>query len=110
MNVENDDLMIAILTVALVTFATRLTPFVLFGKRKKTPPFVTYVGTYLPPAIVAMLVIFSLRHISFFEFSFGIPEMIAVCIVFGLHWWKENTILSILTGTVMYMMMVQFIF
>jgi len=59
---------------------------------------------------MAMLVIFSLRHISFAAFPFGIPEIIAVLIVFGLHWWQENTMLSILIGTIAYMIMVQVIF
>jgi len=106
----NDYLLIGILIAALVTFATRLAPFVFFGKNKQTPPYIHYIGTYLPPAIMAMLVIYSLRHLSFLTFPFGIPEFLGVLIVVGLHLWKRNTLLSILGGTVAYMLMVQIIF
>jgi len=110
MNVGNDYLLIAILVVATVTFATRLLPFIFFGKNKQTPAYVNYIGTYLPPAVMAMLVIYSLRHISPVAFPFGIPEFLGVFIVFVLHQWKGNTLLSIIGATAAYMLMVQFIF
>jgi len=110
MNIGNDYLLIGILVVAVVTFATRLMPFIFFGKNKQTPLYVHYIGTYLPPAVMAMLVIYSLRHLSLVNFPFGIPEFLGVLIVFALHQWKRNTLLSIIGGTVAYMLMVQLIF
>ena len=41
---------------------------------------------------------------------FGIPEVISVALVVGLHVWKKNTLLSIISGTVCYMLLVQFVF
>jgi len=104
---ENYYLLTAILVIAAVTFATRLAPFIFFGKNKKTPPYIHYIGTYLPPAIMAMLVIYSLRHISFESFPFGIPEFLAVLTVFGLHCWKRNTLLSIVGSTMIYMLILR---
>jgi len=104
---ENYYILIAILVIAAVTFATRLTPFIFFGKDKQTPPYVLYIGTYLPPAIMAMLVIYSLRDITLVSFPFGIPEFISVLTVFGLHRVKQNTLLSIVGGTVMYMLILR---
>ena len=107
MNAENIYLLSAILIVAAVTFATRLAPFIFFRKNKKTPPYIQYIGTYLPHAIMAMLVIYSLRHISPGTFPFGIPELLGVLTVLGLHLWKRSTLLSITSGTVVYMLILQ---
>jgi len=59
---------------------------------------------------MAMLVIYSLRHISLENFPFGIPEFLGVLIVFGLHRWKRNTLLSIFGGTITYMLILQLLF
>jgi len=48
-----------------------------------------------------------LRHISLSSFPFGIPEFLSVLIIFGLHRWKQNTLLSIVGSTMIYMLIVQ---
>ena len=95
--------------IALVTAALRFLPFVLL-RGKQTPPFITYLGKVLPFAIMGMLVIYCLRHISFSAMPFGIPELIACGVVIGMHIWKRNTLLSILSGTILYMILVQLVF
>ena len=40
----------------------------------------------------------------------GLPELIAILVVVVLHKWKHNTLLSILLGTICYMVLVQVIF
>lgn len=97
-----------IATVALVTIAIRFLPFLLF--RKETPQIILYMGKVLPYAIMGMLVVYSLKGISILEGSHGIPEIIALLIVVLLHKWKHNTLLSILVGTVAYMILVQVVF
>lgn len=95
--------------IALVTIALRFLPFVIFRGRE-TPRFIAYLGKVLPFAIMGMLVIYCLRSISFAAMPFGIPELIAVALVVALHLWKKNTLLSIIGGTVCYMVLVQVIF
>ena len=57
---------IALIVVAvLVTAATRFIPFLIFGEKRKTPPIIEYLGKVLPYAIMAMLVVFCLKGISF---------------------------------------------
>ena len=102
----------AILTVAviaLVTIALRFLPFLIFD-RKKTPEFVQYLGRVLPFAIMGMLVVFCLRNVSFTTAPHAIPEMISCAVVILLHIWKRNTLLSIVCGTVCYMLLVQLVF
>ncbi len=99
--------MIAIM--AIVTMLLRFLPFMIFGERK-TPEFIDYLGKYLPYAIMAMLVVYCLKGISFTSAPFGLPEIIAVVVTAGLHVWKRNTLVSIICGTVCYMLLIQFIF
>ncbi len=110
MNVNNSYTLIAILVIGIVTFAIRVAPFILFGKDKATPKYVQYIGNYLPPAVIAMLIIYCLRNVNVSAFPFGIPEVIGVITVAILHIWKRNNLISIIGGTAIYMIAIQFIF
>lgn len=99
---------ILVAIMSLMTIATRFLPFVLF--RKKTPCYIAYLGDILPSAIIAMLVIYCLKDISFKNTPFGIPEIISSCVVIALQAWKHNSIISILSGTGFYMILVQMVF
>lgn len=101
-------LLIAI--VSLVTMLLRFLPFFVFGSGKETPKFITYLGKYLPYAIMGMLVVYCLKGISFVTAPHGLPELIAVAAVVLLHLWKRNTLLSIGGGTVLYMILIQVVF
>ena len=94
---------------ALVTMALRFAPFAIFRGRQ-TPKFIAYLGKVLPFSIMGMLVVYCLRSISFTAMPFGIPELLAVALVAALHLWKRNTLLSIIGGTVCYMLLVQMVF
>ena len=49
--------LITILVCALCTQVTRWLPFLLFGGKKEVPRLVRYLGTILPAAIMAVLVV-----------------------------------------------------
>lgn len=110
MNVNINYTLSAILVIAAVTFGTRIVPFILFGKDKPTPKYIVYIGNYLPPAVIAMLIIYCLKNVKLGVFPFGIPEVIGVVTVAVLHIWKRNNLISIIGGTALYMMAIQFIF
>ncbi len=99
-----------ILVMAFVTAALRFLPFLVFSKGRKVPEVVAYLGRVLPYAVMAMLVVYCLKGISFVEMPFGLPELISVVLVVVLHVWKRNTLLSIVGGTVCYMVLVQMVF
>ena len=103
----------AVLMVAVTTAVTvllRFLPFLIFGGEKQTPPYVIYLGKVLPYAIMGMLVIFCLKNVTLAAAPHGIPELIAGAVVVLLHVWKRKTLLSIIAGTVCYMLLVQFVF
>ena len=93
-----------------VTLLLRFLPFLIFGGKRETPPFIVYLGKVLPYAIMGMLVIYCLRGISFTAAANFLPELIACAVVVLAHVWKRNTLLSIISGTVCYMLLVQVVF
>ena len=101
---------ITIAMVSLGTMITRFLPFVVFPAGKETPKYIRYLGKVLPAAVFGMLVIYSLKDVSLITGSHGIPEMISILLVIGLHFWKRQMLLSIAGGTICYMLLIQFIF
>ena len=93
-----------------VTLLLRFLPFLIFGGKRETPPYIVYLGKVLPYAIMGMLVIYCLRGISFTAAANFLPELIACAVVVLAHVWKRNTLLSIISGTVCYMLLVKFVF
>ena len=96
--------------IALVTALTRFVPFLVFGGGRKPPQVVERLGTVLPGAIMAMLVVYCLKGTSFASAEGWLPAFIGVFVTAGLHVWKRNTLLSIVGGTVCYMLLVQLVF
>lgn len=104
--VSHSALLVAVMS--LVTILLRFLPFLVF--RKKVPPCITYLGRVLPPAIIGMLVIYCLKDTVITSAPFGLPELIAGVMVVLLQAWKRNALLSILCGTVVYMLLIQLVF
>lgn len=97
---------ITILAVVLGTMMTRFLPFLIFPEGKTPPPYIRYLGTVLPYAVIGLLVVYCLKDAVFASFH-GLPELIAIGFILILHKWKKNTLLSIGAGTVLYMILVQ---
>ena len=97
-----------VLVCGAVTVLLRFLPFVAFGKRK--PEAVAYLGRVLPPAVMAVLVVYCLRNVHILTGTHGIPEGLACLAVAALHVWRHSTLLSITAGTALYMFLVQVIF
>ena len=100
----------AIAVMAAVTFLTRAIPFLLFGRGGTPPKVVLYLGKYLPPAVIAMLIVYCLKNVSFAAAGGWLPVLIAGLAVVALHLWKKNDVLSIMGGTILYMVLVQAVF
>ena len=99
-----------ILTIAMVvlgTALTRLLPFLIFPSGKPTPKYIQYLGRFLPAAVFGLLVVYCLRNVDLLSGSHGIPELLSILLVIGLHVWKRQMLLSIAGGTIFYMILVQ---
>ncbi len=112
----------AIAVMAIVTFLTRALPFLLFDRGDHPPKLVLYLGRVLPPAVIAMLIIYCLKsNILAVEANLTalldpavlnqwLPALLSVAVVVILHVWKHNNLLSIFGGTILYMVLVQAVF
>ena len=106
----NVQAMLSIAVMALVTLLTRALPFLLFDRGEQPPKVVLYLGRVLPPAVIAMLIVYCLRTMSFASLGSWVPYVAASIATVGLHLWKRNDLLSIFGGTVLYMILVQAVF
>lgn len=97
-----------ITVMALMTFFTRVIPFIAF--KNKSYPIIEYLGDVLPFSIMSMLVVYCLKDVHFLTGNHSICEIIGVLSVVILHIWKKNTLISIIGGTIIYMLCVQMIF
>lgn len=94
-----------ILLLALVTFITRILPFVLLYKFSQHP-LLGYLGRYLPAMVMVLLVIYSLKQEIAMNMSF-LPELGCVLLVAITHIYSKHSLLSIVAGTGLYMLLVQ---
>lgn len=99
-----------ILVAAVCTFATRVAPFLLFNGKKPIPPIVRYLGEALPPAVIALLVVYCVKNVNWLAAPHGVPELLCIAVTAALHVWKRNNLLSIGVGTVLYMYLIQIVF
>ena len=84
---------IAIIAVcAACTFLERWLPWLLFGRRA-VPKVVEYLGKILPMAVMVSLLVYCLRGMQFTSAGAWVPQVIAVGVTAGLHWWRRNTLL-----------------
>lgn len=101
---------IAVGITAVVTALLRFLPFLIFNGKKETPPLLSYLGRVLPYAIMGMLVVYCLRGTGFAAPAQYLPQLIGILVVGATYIWKRNTLLSIVGGTVCYMLLVQLVF
>ena len=98
-----------VLVMSLVTHMLRAFPFIVFGLTGRAPKIVIYLGRALSPAAIAMLVVYCFRGVDFFCASKCVPEIAASLLVVLLHLWKRNPLLSIVSGTVVYMLLIRWL-
>ena len=108
--VSNTFLLCLTLVVAAAVILTRASSFILFPQGKETPKVILFLVDALPCALMALLVVYCLKSVSVIAAPHGIPELIAIAVVAGLHIWRHNTLLSITVGTIVYMVLVQAVF
>ena len=110
MNMTLTQRLITIGMVILGTLATRFLPFLIFPAHKPTPKYIQYLGKVLPSAAIALLVVYCFKDVNFTGGAYGLPELISVAVVVGLHLWKRQMLLPIAGGTIAYMLLVQLVF
>lgn len=102
--------MIIILVMGLMTLATRILPVLIFGRGEKVPEYIMYLGRVVPYTAMGLLIVYCLRDVPVLESPHALPEIISLAVVVLTYLWKRNSILSVVIGTVLYMVLVQMVF
>lgn len=92
---------------AAVTFSTRALPFVLFGAKRQMPESVSKILGALPPAIIAVLVIYCIKGDVTAPGAGTIASLLGIACAAVLQLWKKNILLSISCSTVLYMVLIR---
>ena len=100
---------ITIMICAAVTVLIRASAFLLFPAGKQAPAFITWMGKQLPRAVMAMLLIYCLKDVSFTALPHWLPTLAACAVTALLHLWKRQMMLSIAGGTALYMLLIRLI-
>jgi len=95
---------VSIFLMAFIILVTRIVPF-LFFRKKELPEMVNYLEHTIPPLMMLLLVLYCLKDVRWASAPFGFTEFGAISVVVIVHLWKSNALLSIVSGTAVYMFM-----
>lgn len=95
---------VATVLTAAVIFLLRAFPFLLFSK-KDPPPFLRFIEKYIPSMIMAVLIVYCLKDVRVTVAPFGIASFVGIAVTAVLHLWRNNAMISIFGGTVVYMLL-----
>lgn len=97
-----------LIPVCIVTVALRAFPFS-FLKLLKGSPFIEFLGVYMPVGVMTVLVVYTIGGSAESPGGVG-AALIASTVTLGLHAWRRSPGLSIFTGTLLYMALVNLVF
>ena len=100
---ETGYVLASIAAAGLVTFLIRATPF-LGARWLRKSRAVHQVGQFLPPAIMTLLLVHSIRELGESSRYYFMPETVAVLAVIALQWKTRQPLLSIAVGTASYVL------
>ncbi len=85
-----------------ITFLFRAVPFLLFaGRNRPLPAWVERFGALVSPVIIAALIVY-----SYWGLAWRTPApYLAGALTIALQLWKRNPLASILSGTILYMIL-----
>ena len=87
----------------LVNYALRALPFLLFsGRNRELPPWVDRLGKVISPVIIGCLIVYSYSGSAWrtpWPYLAGVVTVV-------LQVWRKNPLMSIVSGTVVYMLLV----
>lgn len=105
MSISRSVLLVAV--CALVTFLTRAFPFILFSSKRSMPASLQSVINSLPPAIIAVLVIYCIKGDITAPGLGTVASLLGIACASALQLWKKNILLSIAGSTVLYMVLIR---
>ena len=106
---ETSYLVGAIIAASLMTYLTRVIPFVFFRKKEPTA-LIKYIEWNMPVMIMVILVFYALKDVKWEVYPYGTAEIIGVFVAAAVHVKFKNALLSIFLATLIYMILIQKVF
>lgn len=88
----------SVAVMAALTFALRAAPFVVLRKVAGSA-VLRYVGAVMPPGVMVILVVYNVSSSDLTSRPYGVPVLAGVLTTVGVHHWRRNPLLSIVSGT-----------
>lgn len=105
---SNYEIYLAIAIMTIVNYFTRVFPF-LFFRKNDVPPYILFIEKYFPSVIMTILIFYTLKDIDFSLEPHGLKEIGAIVFTAVLHLSFKNYLVSIFSGTIFYMGLVQYL-
>lgn len=109
----NTYMLILLIATGATTILLRAFPFIAFGSAKHPPVLIREMGMLISPAAIAMLIVYcfckSFDGYTLSEKWFGTAEWTAALVVILIHLKWKNPLVSIIAGTAVYMLIVQYL-
>lgn len=102
--IDATDAVWAIVGMGAVTLGLRALPF-LAAPWLRRYPLIARLGHFLPPAIMTLLLLDTLRGASAGNPAGAWQELLAVAIALGLQWRWRRPLLSIAAATLLYVLL-----
>ncbi|UTJ06162.1 branched-chain amino acid transporter permease [Arcobacter roscoffensis] len=102
------EIYIAIAIMAVVNFFTRVFPF-LFFRKNELPSYVVFIEKFFPAVIMTILIVYSVKDVNFSLVPYGLKEIGGITFTAVLHIVFKNYLVSIFSGTIFYMALVQYL-
>lgn len=102
-------LLVAVAVAAAVTWGLRAIPFAALAPLRESP-VARFLSAHMPAGVMVVLVVYSLHDAEFTRAPYGTPLLLALLVTVGLHLWKRNAVLSILSGTAVHVLLASVVF
>lgn len=101
-------ILLVIAVVGLATFATRIVPFLAFGKANLDDRL-RYIGTYLPLMITVILVVYSFKDVRWQESSAVASNLAGALVTLLVQVRFRNALASIAAGVGVYALVLRLV-
>lgn len=102
-----DDYVLAMILAAFFgTYLTRILPFWLF-KNTQHSDTLMFIQKNTPLFIMIVLFFYTFYSVDFSKSPYGLDNFLACIVVFFVHFYFKNVLLSIVFGTIFYMVLLQ---
>ena len=99
---NHTEAVILIVICACIVFFERSLPWIAFGK-KEMPKIVKILSDLLPSSLMVILVVYSLKSLTTSDFHDSFALISASIFTAIFHYYQKNQILSVISGTAVYM-------